>query len=1190
MPLVGRAGYPDRGSRPRGGSAENTGAVFALAAKRTVLAAVPAALVVAVSIAGAAGGASSDRRDHESPSAPANVRVVAVTQTLVHLAWDTSVDDVGVVGYYIFSDNGQGLTDSDRSDRTRVTVDIPEYTFRGLSCGQSLVITLVAFDDARNRSEKTSATVSTSPCADTQPPLPPSGFTQVATTEDAVVLAWTPSADDVGVVQYGVYRNLQRVATPAEPKVALSALSCGSTYEYAVDAVDAAGNRSPLATVYARTASCPTPPPSDPTPPTSWTFCANEYQRCSFSGTRDVRYGADGTFTAPRTLTGGFMCTNGVFGDPLPGATKRCETRAASSTSPPPPPPPPPSDPTPPTSWTFCANEYQRCSYSGTRDVRYGADGTFTAPRTLTGGFMCTNGVFGDPLPGATKRCETRAASSTSPPPPPPPPPSDPTPPTSWTFCANEYQRCSYSGTRDVRYGADGTFTAPRTLTGGFMCTNGVFGDPLPGATKRCETRAASSTSPSPTSPPPPQPPSDTTPPSAPSGLRISSATRTSVSLTWIPASDNVAVAGYETYVNDSWAYATQQAGGTVTGLSCGTAYTFGVDAFDTSGNHSTRASVIGSTAPCADTQAPSAPANLAPTSRTATSIALGWAASTDNAGVTGYGLYRSGTLVGTSSTTTGIFAGLACNTNYTLAVDAYDAGGNRSTKSTVMVSTTACADTTPPSAPTALAASNATQTSLALTWNAATDNLGVTGYDVYRNATKVATVTSAASSQIGLTCGTAYTFGVVARDAAGNSSSQATLQASTSACSTQQTAWTFCANEYQQCAFSGTKDVRYGADGTFTAPRTLSGGVMCTNGVFGDPLPGANKHCEIRAASSTASLPPPPSTAWTGPITITQGGTYSGSWSASGSTPAVTIATSAPVTIVNSRIRNLDGGDLIQGVNWQVRDLTLERTFLYGGTGRVFDVEGFNRIIVRNCTIENTSGMKLAREVNGATVLVTRNKFRNIQGPAGYLSAFFKVAEVQNAAIEVSWNEVVNEYDQSHPEDVISLFKSAHAKVHDNYIQHSSTPGNAYNTSSQGTITMDYPDGVGPVPHHNEIVNNQMVDTVNGVHIPDAAHDNLIRGNRLIQDGKLPDGQQMGNGWGGYSMMPSAWNLNNRWEGNVSGYVNRDGDRLDWAHMPAAVVAAQTTLPGLITAQMEQAEWTLWQQKLAANGVTVGA
>ena len=65
------------------------------------------------------------------------------------------------------------------------------------------------------------------------------------------------------------------------------------------------------------------------------------------------------------------------------------------------------------------------------------------------------------------------------------------------------------------------------------------------------------------------------------------------------------------------------------------------------------------------------------------------------------------------------------------------------------------------------------------------TDNVGVTGYDVLSNGTKVASVTTAVLAQSGLTCGTSYTFAVVAYDAAGNRSSQAQLVTSTSACAT---------------------------------------------------------------------------------------------------------------------------------------------------------------------------------------------------------------------------------------------------------------------------------------------------------------------------------------------------------------------------------------------------------------------
>ncbi len=79
---------------------------------------------------------------------------------------------------------------------------------------------------------------------------------------------------------------------------------------------------------------------------------------------------------------------------------------------------------------------------------------------------------------------------------------------------------------------------------------------------------------------------------------------------------------------------------------------------------------------------------------------------------------------------------------------------------------------------------SNVTQTGLALSWNASSDNVGVTGYDVYRGGTKVATVNSLSSNQSGLVCGTSYVFVVRALDAAGNASQQAQATFSTAACS----------------------------------------------------------------------------------------------------------------------------------------------------------------------------------------------------------------------------------------------------------------------------------------------------------------------------------------------------------------------------------------------------------------------
>lgn len=58
--------------------------------------------------------------------------------------------------------------------------------------------------------------------------------------------------------------------------------------------------------------------------------------------------------------------------------------------------------------------------------------------------------------------------------------------------------------------------------------------------------------------------------------------------------------------------------------------------------------------------------------------------------------------------------------------------------------------------------------------------------------------------------------------------------------------AWTACAREHQQCSFSGTKNVRYGKRGQYTE-QIHTDGVSCSNGVFGDPLVGVVKVCEIQ-------------------------------------------------------------------------------------------------------------------------------------------------------------------------------------------------------------------------------------------------------------------------------------------------------------------------------------------------------
>ncbi|MFB4277597.1 glycosyl hydrolase family 18 protein [Nonomuraea sp. MTCD27] len=173
------------------------------------------------------------------------------------------------------------------------------------------------------------------------------------------------------------------------------------------------------------------------------------------------------------------------------------------------------------------------------------------------------------------------------------------------------------------------------------------------------------------------------------------------------------------------------------------------------------------------DTAAPTVPGNLRSTGVTNTSVSLAWNASTDNVAVTGYEIYRGGTLVTTVTGTTHTDTGLTANTAYTYTVRARDAAGNRSANSNTVSATTTGGgtDTAAPTVPGNLRSTGVTNTSVTLAWNASTDNVAVTGYEIYRGGTLVTTVTGTTHTDTGLTANTAYTYTVRARDAAGNRS-----------------------------------------------------------------------------------------------------------------------------------------------------------------------------------------------------------------------------------------------------------------------------------------------------------------------------------------------------------------------------------------------------------------------------------
>nr|WP_170317130.1 glycosyl hydrolase family 18 protein [Acrocarpospora corrugata] len=174
------------------------------------------------------------------------------------------------------------------------------------------------------------------------------------------------------------------------------------------------------------------------------------------------------------------------------------------------------------------------------------------------------------------------------------------------------------------------------------------------------------------------------------------------------------------------------------------------------------------------DTTAPSVPGNLRTTGVTNNSVALAWNASTDNVGVTGYLVYRNGTLVTTVTGLAYTDTGRSASTAYTYTVRARDAANNQSGLSNSVVGTTTGGgggDTTAPSVPGNLVSTGVTSNSVSLSWNPSTDNVGVTGYLIYRGGTLVTTVTGTTFTDTGRAASTTYTYQVRARDAANNQS-----------------------------------------------------------------------------------------------------------------------------------------------------------------------------------------------------------------------------------------------------------------------------------------------------------------------------------------------------------------------------------------------------------------------------------
>ena len=215
--------------------------------------------------------------------------------------------------------------------------------------------------------------------------------------------------------------------------------------------------------------------------------------------------------------------------------------------------------------------------------------------------------------------------------------------------------------------------------------------------------------------------------PSAPGSLQGTAVSTSRIDLAWTASTDNVGVSGYRIYRNGAVIGTTTGTSYSDTGLSEYTTYTYRVAAYDAEGNESSQSSPLSATT--VDATPPSVPSNLQGTPASTSRIDLTWSASTDNAGVTGYRVYRNGSLVASPAGTSYNDTGLSEATSYSYRVAAYDDEGNESSQCGAVAVYTA--DATAPSVPSNLQGTAASTSQINLTWTASSDNLGVTGYRV---------------------------------------------------------------------------------------------------------------------------------------------------------------------------------------------------------------------------------------------------------------------------------------------------------------------------------------------------------------------------------------------------------------------------------------------------------------------------
>jgi chitodextrinase len=253
-------------------------------------------------------------------------------------------------------------------------------------------------------------------------------------------------------------------------------------------------------------------------------------------------------------------------------------------------------------------------------------------------------------------------------------------------------------------------------------------------------------------------------PPGPPRSLRVEASGEAAVWVKWSPSDDDEAVVAYEVFRGGTLAARTRSLSITDTGLSPAARTCYTVRAVDAAGRTSPPTPSTCVNTP--DLTPPETPAAPVVVLDSPTSASVSWAPATDNVGVVGYELLRGGRVLASVSGLRWSDGALRPTQAVCYSIRALDRAGNRSPPSSAACVTPP--DVTPPGAPAVVAVPG--PRTVTLVWAAASDDTGVTGYEVLRGGEVVLTTRSLEASLGDLPAGR-HCFGVRASDAAGNRS-----------------------------------------------------------------------------------------------------------------------------------------------------------------------------------------------------------------------------------------------------------------------------------------------------------------------------------------------------------------------------------------------------------------------------------